>query len=135
MDDRPAEPRGLGVFIVVVQRVGVAGERGEGEDIRLGDCSRRARENLALAEIFEIELRGLVRHCTLPFLQAPALALARNTLTRGRFGYASLDRDDVLSLSPRGRHETAAQRRRENQDAAAQGGSAKAPQRTGGAPS
>ena len=42
MDDRPAEPRGLGVFIVVVQRMGVAGERGKAKDIRLGDRSRAA---------------------------------------------------------------------------------------------
>jgi hypothetical protein len=33
MDDRPAEPCGLGVFIVVVQRMGVAGERGEAKDV------------------------------------------------------------------------------------------------------
>ena len=42
VDDRPAEPRGLGVFVVIVQRMGVAGERGEAKNVRLGDRSRRA---------------------------------------------------------------------------------------------
>ena len=64
MDDRPAEPRGFGVFIVVMDRMLVTGECSKGEDVCLGDLSGASRESLTLAEIFKKELCSLLLHST-----------------------------------------------------------------------
>ena len=67
----PAKRRRFGVFIVVVDRVPVARERGEGKDVCLADLSGVSRKYLPLPEIFKKELRALARHSAHRFFQSP----------------------------------------------------------------